>query len=172
MHNVLDSPSLPSDEEEDMPQPVSEPQPKRERYLERGRRGFRRGRRGRSVRSVIRSRTSQMRQNLREVDEANGWCYEPRERPLDEPVFEEVSKILAPIDENASEYDCFLVFFTEEFLKTKTNRYAAQMKAQQPRREDLKPGSMLDTWKPVTLERAEVLYEYCHTYVASTQRKF
>ncbi|GBP52729.1 PiggyBac transposable element-derived protein 4 [Eumeta japonica] len=82
-----------------MPKPFPEPQPQRGRSLERGRRG----RRGRSARSATRSRTSQMRQTLRKIDEANGWCYKPREQTLDEPVLEEMRKILAPIDENASE---------------------------------------------------------------------
>ncbi|CAK1581773.1 unnamed protein product [Parnassius mnemosyne] len=146
------------EEEEQFREPVNQ----RGRTGERTQRRFRRGRqRGGTVRSTTHGRSSQMQITLREMDEANGWTYVPRERPLEDPVFEEVCRVLAPIDKNSSEIDCFSVFFTNDFwklLKTETNRYAAQMKTKLARRGLLKPGSMLDKWTPVTLEELKLFF--------------
>jgi hypothetical protein len=123
------------------------------RRASRTRRGGSRGR-GRGC-SSGRSRSSRLEHTKKEMDEANGWTYEVRERPPENPVFEEVTRVLAPVDENSSVFDCFSIFFNDDFwklVKTETNRYAGQMKAKQARRGLLKSGSMLYNWKPVTLQ--------------------
>ncbi|KAL4703620.1 hypothetical protein ACJJTC_007647 [Scirpophaga incertulas] len=90
------------------------------------------------------------------MDEGNGWSYQAVQEPPENPVFQEVSQVLAPVDESSSELDCFLTFYPDSFwntLKIETNRYAAQMKAKQARKGILKPGTMLYEWKAKMEER-------------------
>lgn len=115
--------------------------------LGRGRSAVRSATRGRGV-----TRRSAAALTLREMDEGNGWSYQALQEPPENPVFQEVSQVLAPVDESSSELDCFSIFFPDSFwntLKTETNRYAAQMKTKQARKGILKPGTMLYEWKAV-----------------------
>ncbi|CAG5033836.1 unnamed protein product [Parnassius apollo] len=127
----------------DMSENVSEPEQGRSRGRSRPTlRGRTRSRGGR-VRSGARSTTRcssgrHASTSIREMDEANGWSYEAVQQPPENPVFQEISRVLAPIDENSSLFDCFSIFFPDSFwklLKTETNRYAAQMKAKQTRQD-------------------------------------
>lgn len=111
---------------------------------------------GQQRRSMATGRGSAKSSHLsrREIDEANGWTYVPREQPLEQPLFESPSGVRAPVDENSSPYECLSEFMTQDFwklIKTETNRYAAQMKTQVARKGQLKNGSLLARWKPVTL---------------------
>ncbi|CAG5056292.1 unnamed protein product [Parnassius apollo] len=150
----------------DMSENVSEPEQGRSRGRSRPTlRGRTRSRGGR-VRSGARSTTRcssgrHASTSIREMDEANGWSYEAVQQPPENPVFQEISRVLAPIDENSSLFDCFSIFFPDSFwklLKTKTNRYAAQMKAKQTRQGILKPGTMLYQWKPVTKQELKTFF--------------
>lgn len=169
------------DFDEVIPECISVPvkEPGRGRTSTRDARGSRGRRNGRSAaRSSSRvGRTSRSLLTAREIDESNGWSYQPAEQLPDSFVFENVCTVLAPIDENSSEFNCFSTFFPESFwklLKTEINRYAALMKAKQVRRGLLKPGCMLYNWKPVTIQEMKKVFR-CHNhrpYDACSQRKF
>ncbi|CAG5032852.1 unnamed protein product [Parnassius apollo] len=100
----------------DMSENVSEPEQGRSRGRSRPTlRGRTRSRGGR-VRSGARSTTRcssgrHASTSIREMDEANGWSYEAVQQPPENPVFQEISRVLAPIDENSSLFDCFSIFF-------------------------------------------------------------
>ncbi|KAF9408820.1 hypothetical protein HW555_011625 [Spodoptera exigua] len=63
-----------------VPVTTNERERSRERIQRAAARRRRHSRRGRTMRSTARGRSSQML-SLREIDEANGWTYVPRERP-------------------------------------------------------------------------------------------
>lgn len=136
---------------------------------ERGRNNLRirssRSRRGRgrpATRSSTRGRAAnRTSRSVRDMDEGNGWSYQPMQEPRENPVFQELCQVLAQVTEDSTQFDCFSIFFPHSFwvlLKTETNRYASVMKAKQLRQGILKPGTMLYNWKPVTIQELKLFF--------------
>ncbi|XP_034833267.1 piggyBac transposable element-derived protein 4-like [Maniola hyperantus] len=144
------------DEEQEIIEEVLPPRmsvPSRDRSRARSRRGS--PSRGRA------QTATEPTPSLQEMDDANVWTFAAREEPLNNPVFESQTGVRAPVDQTSSQYDCLQLFFNDSFwllVKSETNRYALQMKAKLANRGQLKPGSMLASWKPVTLSELKLFF--------------
>ncbi|XP_049945813.1 piggyBac transposable element-derived protein 4-like [Schistocerca serialis cubense] len=80
------------------------------------------------------------------------WTAVDTYRPL--PVNTTPRQILVDIDESSSVLDCSKVFLTDSDvneLKRQTNLYASQTIQKKRRGNNLKPHSVLSSWKPVTI---------------------
>ncbi|XP_045775766.1 piggyBac transposable element-derived protein 4-like [Maniola jurtina] len=137
--------------EEDLPPRVSVPS--RDHSCARSRRG--------SPSPRAQTATSFPQPSFQETDEANVWTFAAREVPLNNPVFDSQTGVRAPVDQTASQYDCLQLFFNDSFwilIKAETNRYASQMTTKLAEKGQLKPDSMLATWKPVTLKELKLFF--------------
>ncbi|XP_049794566.1 trypsin delta-like [Schistocerca nitens] len=98
------------------------------------------------------------------------WTAVDTYRPL--PVNTTPRQILVDIDESSSVLDCSKVFLTDSDvneLKRQTNLYASQTIQKKRRGNNLKPHSVLSSWKPVTIKTAHNRYfeggaNVCHKW--------
>lgn len=69
-------------------------------------------------------------------------------------VFEEQCGVIAALDADCTEYDCFSLFFSPDIfrhVKTETNRYAASWLNEMKRKGTLKTFSMFNKWSAVKI---------------------